>query len=77
MDETDDIILGFFILLLIGIGLFFLCRHIILWYYRINERVKLEQAILTQLKEMNKELKNLNKKLPESAASETEQETAQ
>ena len=47
--------------LAISIGLFILLRGLVLWYYKIDERIKKQDEIINLLKENNKLLERLDK----------------
>ena len=59
--------LSFFIFLLILIGLFFLCREILCWYWKINKMVENQEEIIKLLKEIaKKDCPSGEKKLEEN-----------
>jgi hypothetical protein len=43
-----------FLGLLVLVALFFLFRWVVLWYWRVDEIVDTQKAILVELREMNK-----------------------
>jgi hypothetical protein len=47
--------------LAISIGIFILLRGLVLWYYKIDERIKKQDEIINLLKENNKLLERLDK----------------
>ena len=50
-----DKIIFFGLLLGIGLLIFFVLRRFVLWYYKIDERLKIQKEILAQLQKMNGE----------------------
>jgi hypothetical protein len=54
--STDpvEIMLVFLLSLALWLGLFFLMRMVMLWYYKINIRIEKQDEIIRLLKENNK-----------------------
>jgi hypothetical protein len=58
---AGDIFGGAFIGLIIIIVIFLICREIICWYWKINQRVLLEENILKELKNISSLLNNTSR----------------
>lgn len=51
-----DIVLMFTLYPLLLIGIFLICRGIVNWYYKINQRVKNQERIIELLESIEKKL---------------------
>lgn len=59
--DTFQIILGILFVAVLVVGVFIIIRDVILWYYKINERIELMQSTLKEQKETNRLLKLIAK----------------
>lgn len=47
------------LLILLFIALFFLCRELLCWYWKVNERINNQKEIIRLLKKLAKEDENI------------------
>lgn len=57
-DDPLDIVIMFTLYPLLFIGIFLVCRGIINWYYKINQRVKNQERIIELLESINNKLES-------------------
>ncbi|NLD74499.1 MAG: hypothetical protein GX649_17500 [Chloroflexi bacterium] len=50
---------GGIISILIAIGVFFILRELVCWYWKLNELVRLQEAQLTALKAISEDIRTL------------------
>lgn len=65
MDDVEYFITGA-IIFAIAVGLFFLLRTLVLWYYRINEKIENQLKVINQNKTIIRLLEEINENLQNS-----------
>ena len=55
MDSTRDIIVIIFVFA-IFVALFYFLREVVLWYYKVNERISNQEIIIKILRDINNKL---------------------
>lgn len=58
MDSTQDIIVIIFVLA-VFVTLFYFLSEVVLWYYKVNERISKQETIIKILRDINYKLEQI------------------